>query len=61
MWIDTRAGQPLPENHLLADERQRVDQFVPAIPPPSPGPAQSAGRTGLTKCNAFVRWLHVLE
>jgi len=28
VWIDTGAGQPLPENHPLAAERQRVDQAV---------------------------------
>jgi len=28
VWVDTGAGQPLPENHPLAAERQRVDQLV---------------------------------
>ena len=28
VWVDSGAGQPLPENHPLTAERQRVDQAV---------------------------------
>lgn len=28
VWVDSGAGQPLPQNHSLADERQTVNQAV---------------------------------
>ena len=28
VWTDTDAGQPLPEDHPLATERQQVDQKI---------------------------------
>ncbi|HEX4621638.1 MAG TPA: hypothetical protein VH208_08730, partial [Myxococcaceae bacterium] len=28
VWVDSGAGQPLPENHPLTTERQRVNQAV---------------------------------